>query len=87
MTGRFFALELGCPEHDTYRNEGEIHEGAEVCPECEGMGCNKCKRKKVKSMTLTSPPASAYPVMNMQAMRMPLAPWSFEVILMRQNFR
>lgn len=85
MIGRFFALEMGCPEHDTYLNEGEVHEGAEVCEECGEMGCKKCKRKKVKSMTLTAP-ETAYPVMNMGPMRLPMAPWSFEMVtLMRRT--
>lgn len=87
MFGRFFAMELGCPDEDTYLNEGEIHEGympegvAMVC-ECRGLGCSKCKRKKAKVVTLTGGRAPV-PVMNVA--RMPMAPWTPQMIMMGRS--
>jgi hypothetical protein len=83
MFGRFFAFEMGCPEEDTYLYEGEVQEGAVsetatmIC-ECRGLGCNKCKRKKAKVITLTGRrPAAPLPVMNM-----PMAPFGPSMIMM-----
>lgn len=89
MFGRFFALEMGCPDEDTYLHEGEIHQGyipegvALIC-ECRGLGCPKCKRKKAKIVTLIGDPR-AVPVMNMQAMPLPLAPWTPQMIMMGRS--
>lgn len=93
MFGRFFAFEMGCPDEDTYLYEGEIHQGVDprgydgevmrgepgtiIC-ECRGLGCNKCKRKKARIITLTGrrgvPPL---PVMNL-----PMAPFQPSMIMM-----
>lgn len=93
MFGRFFAFEMGCPDDDTYLNEGEVHQGYMEAPdgetmicECRGLGCNKCKRKKAKVITLTGR-AAPVPVMNMPATRIPMAPWSLDMIMMtKQTF-
>jgi len=83
MTGRFFALEMGCPDDDgapasnietvAYLNEdgslstsgGPSPDGATMICECRGLGCNKCKRKKAKVITLTGNQPPVVPVMNM----------------------
>lgn len=81
MFGRFFAFEMGCPEHDSYLYEDEVHEGADLGCECRGLGCSKCKKKKRRVVTLTGSPGTM-PVMNM-----PVAPWTPEMIMMtRQGF-
>jgi hypothetical protein len=109
MFGRFFALELGCPDEDTYLNEGEVHQGYVALPgnsaevyelspsgvpvpeppdgptmicECRGLGCKKCKRKKAKTVTLTGGRAPV-PVMNVA--RMPMAPWTPQMIMMGRS--
>jgi hypothetical protein len=105
MFGRFFALELGCPDEDTYPYEGEAHQGYIVPPEvyelspsgmpipetpdsptmiceCRGLGCKKCKRKKAKTMTLTGGNGPV-PVMNVA--RMPMAPWTPQMIMMGRS--
>jgi hypothetical protein len=97
MFGRFFALELGCPEEDTtvYMNsDGSISpvpespdqapEGVSMICECRGLGCNKCKRKKAKVVTLTGA-SGAVPVMNIQPMQMPLAPWTPGMVMMGRS--
>lgn len=92
MFGRFFAFEMGCPEEDTYLNEGEANQGYMEAPdgttlicECRGLGCNKCKRKKAKIITLTGR-AAPMPVMNMMGpVRMPLAPWSMDMIMLNKQ--
>lgn len=103
MVGRFFALEMGCPD-DTDANgspemvaylndDGSISltpppgsqdtpEGATMVCECRGLGCAKCKRKKAKVVTLTGGRAPM-PVMNVA--RMPMAPWSPQMIMMGRS--
>lgn len=91
MFGRFFALEMGCPDDDTYLNEDEVHQGYMDTPdgvtmvcECRGLGCSKCKRKKAKVVTLTGNP-NVVPVMNIQAMPLPLAPWTPQMIMLGRS--
>lgn len=57
-----------------------------IC-ECKGLGCNKCKRKKAKVITLTGRAGAPVPVMNMPATRIPLAPWTLDMVMMtKQQF-
>jgi hypothetical protein len=78
MFGRFFAFEMGCPEEDTYLNEDDVSEGATMICECRGLGCNKCKRKKTRIITLTGRRGAApLPVMNL-----PMAPGVPSMIMM-----
>lgn len=98
MFGRFFAFEMGCPDEDTYQPQDQVMSLEEIqaqmtqdqdtstliC-ECKGLGCNKCKRKKAKVITLTGRMAPM-PVMNMMSsMRMPFAPWSVDMIMLNKR--
>lgn len=87
MFGRFFAFEMGCPEDDTYvymNDDGSMsqdpdmqdQESSMIC-ECRGLGCNKCKKKKAKIITLTGNPSIPLPVMNM-----PMGPGGPSMIMM-----
>jgi hypothetical protein len=111
MFGRFFAFEMGCPEHDAQdptldqlqTQNSEVftldelmaqeavasaeENGQMMICECKGLGCNKCKRKKAKIITLTGRGAAPVPVMNMPPSRMPLAPWTLDMVMMtKQQF-
>lgn len=112
MFGRFFALEMGCPDNDgtpgsksidtvAYLNEdGSLNmspgqgpsqdqnqgpdqgsdqgpEGTAMICECRGLGCNKCKRKKAKVITLTGNSNIPLPIMNM-----PMGPGGPSMIMM-----
>lgn len=101
MFGRFFAFEMGCPDEDTYQPVDQVmsleeiqaqmtqeqeqsQDTATLICECKGLGCNKCKRKKAKVITLTGRVAPM-PVMNMSPMRMPLSPWSVDMIMLNKR--
>jgi hypothetical protein len=87
MFGRFFAFEMGCPEEATYLTLDDMQaqeeppeqspEGVTMICECRGLGCNKCKKKKVKIITLTGRQGVPIPVMNL-----PLAPFQPSMIMM-----
>jgi hypothetical protein len=104
MFGRFFAMELGCPDDTDVNSDPELvaylnddgsismipppgptgdPEGATLYCECRGLGCAKCKRKKkAKTVTLTGAPGPV-PVMNVA--RMPMAPWTPQMIMMGRS--
>lgn len=82
MFGRFFAFEMGCPAHVTFHDNDVLEEDPELgCTHCQGMGCDKCKRKKkpVKVVTLTGEPVSL-PVMNL-----PQAPGSSAMAMLKKE--
>lgn len=60
------------------QDQGQPAAGGMMICECKGLGCNKCKRKKAKVITLTGPNRNIpLPVMNL-----PMAPFQPSMIMM-----
>lgn len=65
-------------QQDQPQDQGQPATGGMMICECKGLGCNKCKKKKVKVITLTGRnPNIPLPVMNL-----PMAPFQPSMIMM-----
>lgn len=69
------------PGRASDQGDGQAPEGSRMICECRGLGCNKCKRKKAKVITLTGGRIAPVPVMNLA---MPFSPGM--IMMTKQGF-